>query len=437
MAWGKFLRSMVRRGPFDPRHYLVHPSRANGKHSYQCRPSNTSSTASHIWGPPLPNAAKVDTQLDTHLFALYFLVTETLATFLWLSIAAHCLRGTRVPFLSLPMRFVVGCLYCVVKLALLEYAFHASLYFHISFMVAIIYLVLSTLAWGWHRGPLWFLYYMNPPRLFQPFSIHGCIQHIVYLVFQCIASPTTTTARPPPTPRPSQHTASSPSRSGTPSSAVSTPLNVHMMGHFLHVPLRLDIWNSTLTEHWRQAILYYGDDCRHRRLSPDMSATEARLLVAMDANGLLLHFYLTPPDATTVHALSRMAADGGAAVTVLELVLRYHNHSSSTRSTTHMQFQKLPYVYYATNPISSARLTRMQRTAVVHLLQRLNVNPAIGCDHISPVRPHRRWKCSHAIPLRMLQCSNFLTLPLTKAASRPRRSSHHAMSSADLESILG
>ncbi|ETV73270.1 hypothetical protein H257_11811 [Aphanomyces astaci] len=438
MSWVKFFRSMIRRGPFDPRHHIGPPSPAYLKQ--QCHALSQSSHAGAVWGPPQPKAARADGEVDTHLFMLYFLITETTATFLWLSIAAHCLHGSRVPFLSLPMRFVIGGAYCIVKLALLEYAFHASLYFHISFMVAAVYMVLSTVAWGWHRGPLWFLYYMKPPRLFQPFSFRGCIQHVVYLLFQCVASPASSiTSNSLPTqsemnPRPSTCVLPGLAKHKVATATTATTLTVHVLGNpRLHIPLRMDIWNSTLTEHWRQALLDYGDDRRHRRLTRDRSAIEARLLVAIDSTGLVVSFYLMAPDATTVHALSSSPLSSAKAspeptraicednvvattvVSVLELVLRYHNHSSSTRSTTDMQFQKTPYIYYATNPISSPRLTPMQRSALIQLLQRLNVNMAIG----------------HEIGLRMLQCPNFLTLAPTKAATGSR---HHRRS--NLSSLL-
>ncbi|CAK4191815.1 unnamed protein product [Aphanomyces euteiches] len=343
----KLFRHMIRRGPFDPRHYL---HAAQFKFMNAC---DSSCGSLPPWGPP--HEAYHD-DVDTQLFAIYFLFSETLATCLWFSIAAHCLRGTRIPFLTPQMRYIVGLFYAVVKIALIHYGFQASIYLHMSMVWTVVCCFFLSLAWGWHRGPLWFLFYMKPPRLFQPFTLPSFLQHVGYLILQGVSS----TSHHPPSIVMTTH------------STNPTDMQLQLF-HKLHVPLSLDIWNATLVEHWRQSVLDFGDEPSHRVLCADGFATEARLLFAMQSNGLLVAIYLMTPDATTVHALMEAGDD----VNIFELVLRYHNHSSAFRSTS-MQFQKTPVVYFADNPISSRHMTPAQRHAITCMLQRLNINMSIG-----------------------------------------------------------
>ncbi|KAF0696697.1 Aste57867_12551 [Aphanomyces stellatus] len=390
----KFFRPIVRRGPFDHRHMAL----ANAcDASSSSTPPHHHHHPFHSWGPPQPHTSPDSYDVDTQLFAIYFLVSETLATYLWFSIAAHCLQGTRIPFLTPTMRYTIGIFYAVLKMALLHYAFHSSLYFHITCVLTLSCLVLASIAMGWHRGPFWFLFYMKPPRLFQPFSLSWFCRHVVYLCMQGLSKSSSS----PDTLLPTDPT---------------DPAAVQLqLLHKFNVPLSIDMWNSTLIEHWRQSVMDYGDESYNRAPILDGSGVEARLLFAMQSNGLLVSFFLMTPSATLVHSLVQPN------VSVFELVLRYHVHSSAMRSPS-PQYQKTPLVYFASNPISSPSLSPAQKTAITNLLQRLNVNTAIG----------------HDVRLRLLQCANFLSLPLVASHRRPSSATRRASAlSSSLDSAFG
>lgn len=71
------------------------------------------------YGPPDDReAAGID--LDLRLFSVYFLVAESLATFVGYRITQHCLRGCRVWFLSPSARMWIGFFYCSLKISLVR-----------------------------------------------------------------------------------------------------------------------------------------------------------------------------------------------------------------------------------------------------------------------------------------------------------------------------
>ena len=57
---------------------------------------------------------------DLRLFSCYFVVAESLATFLGYRIAQHCIRGCRVYFLSPSQRMWIGFVYCWLKIRLVR-----------------------------------------------------------------------------------------------------------------------------------------------------------------------------------------------------------------------------------------------------------------------------------------------------------------------------
>ena len=57
---------------------------------------------------------------DLRLFSCYFVVAESLATFVGYRIAQHCIRGCRVYFLSPSQRLWIGFVYCWLKIRLVR-----------------------------------------------------------------------------------------------------------------------------------------------------------------------------------------------------------------------------------------------------------------------------------------------------------------------------
>ncbi|OQS00705.1 hypothetical protein THRCLA_05887 [Thraustotheca clavata] len=336
-------------------------------------PFDAPSPSRHPWGPPSPSFN--DESMDMELFSIYFVITETLATFLWFAIANHCLEGTRVPFLSPAMRCCIGIIYAAAKLYLLQYAFRQTFYLHMTIVVTIICFGLAAIAFVWHRGPFWFFFFVKPLRVFQPYySINSFVQHIRYVVLQGLV----------PVPMPMDTTTPSSLVQGTlPSSSVQGTLSK------LHVHVDIQSWNGAMIEHWRVAILDYGLDQRTTR--DDLPYYETRLLFAMQADGLLISFYLMPPTPSLVLDLYTACNQNN----IYEIVLRYLRSSSSSVLST-------PLMYYADNPISSGKSTIAQRAAIKDVLQRFNVNCAIGND----------------IPVRLLKCNNFINAGIPKATKR-------------------
>lgn len=79
----------------------------------------------HLYGPPddRVRAAPADLSrfaFDYELFSLYFLVAESLSTYVGYRITQHCLRGCRVTFLSPASRMLIGVLYCSMKIKLVR-----------------------------------------------------------------------------------------------------------------------------------------------------------------------------------------------------------------------------------------------------------------------------------------------------------------------------
>ncbi|OQS01394.1 hypothetical protein ACHHYP_01076 [Achlya hypogyna] len=334
-------RVIIRRGPFaDGGPALLHP-----------------------WGPPRDEAEPIDLEL----FSIYFLVTETVATYLWFSIAAHCLEGTRLPaFFSPWTRYIIGFAYAGVKLSLLQYAFQSSIYYHVTLVCTIVYLVLAAVAGVWRRGPMWPLFYGRPLRVFEPYSLATFVQHIGYVVLQGLVSV--------PQPRDEQ----------------PPPPSIQLQLSKLRMHVDVNVWNGTMVEHWRLALLSYG--LQRRTTRDNLPYYETRLLFAMQDDGLLISFYLLPPVPSILLDLH------AAGHNVYELVLRYLKCSSSTAVSS-------PLMYYADNPIASAKTSPAQRVAINDLLRRLNVNTHIGSD----------------IPLRLLKCQNFIAAGTPTATKRRSR----------------
>lgn len=75
------------------------------------------------YGPPddlLRAPLGISPVIDMRLFSLYFLVAETLATYVGYRITQHCLRGCRVRFLSPTSRMWIGITYCWLKINLVK-----------------------------------------------------------------------------------------------------------------------------------------------------------------------------------------------------------------------------------------------------------------------------------------------------------------------------
>jgi hypothetical protein len=77
----------------------------------------------HLYGPPddrMRSPRDASRALDYELFSIYFLIAESLSTYVGYRITQHCLRGCRVTFLSPTTRLLIGVLYCSMKIKIVR-----------------------------------------------------------------------------------------------------------------------------------------------------------------------------------------------------------------------------------------------------------------------------------------------------------------------------
>ncbi len=75
----------------------------------------------HFYGPPdvLSGMDHIH-EFDSRMFAFYFLITESLATYMGYRIAQHCLRGRGLWVLSPTVRVWIILAYCFLKIRLVR-----------------------------------------------------------------------------------------------------------------------------------------------------------------------------------------------------------------------------------------------------------------------------------------------------------------------------
>ncbi|RLN83238.1 hypothetical protein BBJ28_00017079 [Nothophytophthora sp. Chile5] len=395
----------------------------------------------HSYGPP-DDAARSLAQLDMRLFSFYFLMAETLATFVGYRIAQHCLRGCRLYFLSPTQRMWIGVFYCWLKIKLvpvcdvllysradktcdlrsafvtkralaslqIDYAFHDTIYYKLSLLIMVVYFVYALLAFGFHFGPLQFLFFDYIPRSKMTQSLIFklallCKQVSVRLEFYVLQQ---LVCLPPLETRDSSAMTASPIASHPlePPTAASGPAasGFSRVSSFFgrEVDVKIELWNRSMCQQWALALSATGRTTAGRRrdhqedvAAAAMDAFECRFLFVMQQDGLLLGFFLTSPTAT----LMAKFRDGQAVP--FELVLRYHCSVRSALASTQ------PVFLYAESPRLVGRASMAQKSAVLQLLSQLNAAHGHAVD----------------VPLRSLRCKNFVAAGVGQVVKKKPRNS--------------
>ncbi|KAG7399207.1 hypothetical protein PHYBOEH_009373 [Phytophthora boehmeriae] len=361
-----------------------------------------------FYGPPVDSASSLE--LDMRLFSAYFLVAESLATFVGYRIAQHCLRGCHLSFLSASQRMWIGVFYCWFKIKLIDYAFHGSVYYTMSLLIMVVYFVYAMLAFGFHFGPLQFLFFDCIPRskmtqslIYKTALLCKEVSKRVefYVLQQLICGPPLET-------RDRDAMTSSPiasyplQRRHATSSCTSSPVSISRVTSFFgrEVDVNIELWNSSMCQQWAMTLSGTGrsNATRVRRNEdiPVMAATdvfECRYLFVMQQDGLLLGFFMTNPTAT----LMVKFRDGQAVP--FELMLRYQCSSRSKLPSTQ------PLFMYAESPRLVGRPSPAQKDAVYRLLCQLNAAHGHSVD----------------VPLRALRCKNFVDAGVGQVVKRKAR----------------
>ncbi|CEG42651.1 uncharacterized protein PHALS_12908 [Plasmopara halstedii] len=326
----------------------------------------------NAYGPPTDLVHSMD--LDLRLFSSYFIVVDPLATFVGYRIAQHCLRGCRVSFLSPSQRMWIGFFYCLFKLRLIDYAFHGTTYYMLSLVIMVVYFVYALLAFGFHFGPLQFLFFDYIPRNKMTQSVIYKMAQLCkqvsariefYILQQLICSPPLETR----------------DRDAMTSSAIATHpqdttsvrsdriTGFSRVTSFFgrEVEVNIELWNSSMCQQWAMALSTtarsHASRVRRKHLNTVAFSDcvfESRYMFVMQHDGLLLGFFVTTPTAT----LMTKFKDGKAVP--FELLLRFN--CTSRRALVTM----VPHFLYAESPKLVGKKTVAQSQAVYRLLLQLN-----------------------------------------------------------------
>ncbi|ETN24580.1 hypothetical protein PPTG_00835 [Phytophthora nicotianae INRA-310] len=357
----------------------------------------------HSYGPPVDSVRSLE--LDLRLFSAYFLVAESLATFVGYRIAQHCIRGCRVYFLSPSQRMWIGFFYCWLKIRLIDYAFHGTAYYTMSLLIMVVYFVYALLAFGFHFGPLQFLFFDYIPRSKMTKSLiykmallcKEVSARIEFYVLQQLI------CRPPLETR---------DRNAMTSSPFATHPLEHQTSHKAagfsrvtsffgrEVDVNIELWNSSMCQQWAMTLSSAARSTASRVRSKcgdstvlTNSAFECRFMFVMQHDGLLLGFFMTTPTATLMVKFK----DGKAMP--FELLLRFNCSSRSAVSTTS------PIFLYAESPKLVGRATVAQKNAVYRLLLQLNSVHGNTAD----------------VPLRALRTKNFVDAGVGQVVKKKSR----------------
>ncbi|KAG6956372.1 hypothetical protein JG687_00010642 [Phytophthora cactorum] len=351
-----------------------------------------SSAWAHSYGSPVDSARSFE--MDLRLFSAYFLVAESLATFVGYRIAQHCLRGCRVYFLSPSQRMWIGFFYCWLKIRLIDYAFHGTAYYTLSLLIMVVYFVYALLAFGFHFGPLQFLFFDYMPRSKMTQSLiykmallcKEVSARIEFYVLQQLI------CRPPLETRDRNAMTSSPiathplePQTSCSHKAVGFSRVTSFFGR--EVDVNIELWNSSMCQQWAMTLssAARSNASRVRSKCADAviladSVFECRFMFVMQHDGLLLGFFMTTPTAT----LMAKFKDGKAMP--FELLQRFNCSARSAIATTS------PIFLYAESPKLVGRATVAQKNAVYRLLLQLNSAHGNTAD----------------VPLRALRAKNFV-----------------------------
>ncbi|KAI9993858.1 hypothetical protein PInf_016379 [Phytophthora infestans] len=346
-------------------------------------------------------------ELDLRLFSAYFLVAEPLATFVGYRIAQHCLRGCRVYFLSPSQRMWIGFFYCWLKIRLIDYAFHGTAYYTMSLLIMVVYFVYALLAFGFHFGPLQFLFFDYIPRSKMTQSLiykmallcKEVSARIEFYVLQQLI------CRPPLEMRDRNAMTSSPiaTRPLEPLTSCShKAVDFSRVTSFFgrEVDVSIELWNSSMCQQWAMTLSSAARSNASRVRSKYGDATaltdssfECRFMFVMQHDGLLLGFFMTTPTAT----LMAKFKDGKAMP--FELVQRFNCSCRPVIATT------APIFLYAESAKLVGRATVAQKNAVYRLLLQLNSVHGNTAD----------------VSLRALRAKNFVDAGVGQVVKRKSR----------------
>jgi hypothetical protein len=357
------------------------------------------------YGPPDDSARSME--LDLRLFSVYFVLAETLATFVGYRIAQHCLRGCRVSFLSPSQRMWIGFFYCWLKIRLIDYAFHGTTYYVVTLLIMVLYFVYALLAFGFHSGPLQFLFFDCIPRSKMTQSLIYKMALLCkkvskraefYVLQQLICRPPLETRDRDAMTSSTIVTHPLEPQDAAPSETIGLSRVTSFFGR--EVDINIEVWNSSMCQQWALALssAARSSASRVRSKCEDVAAAsasvfECRFMFVMQHDGLLLGFFMTTPTAT----LMTKFKDGKAAP--FELLQRFHCSSRSAVGTTQ------PLFLYAESPRLVGRATPAQKSAVFRLLQQLNSAHGNTVD----------------VPLRALRGKNFVDAGVGQVVKKKAR----------------
>ncbi|KAG1691434.1 hypothetical protein DVH05_026924 [Phytophthora capsici] len=364
---------------------------------------------SHLYGPP--NDSTRSMELDMRLFSAYFLVAEPLATFVGYRIAQHCIRGCRVFFLSPSQRMWIGFFYCWFKIRLIDYAFHGTVYYTMSLVIMVVYFVYALLAFGFHFGPLQFLFFDYIPRSKMTQSViykmallcKEVSKRIEFYVLQQLI------CRPPLETRDRDAMTSSTivthplEPQDAESSCSHKTVGLSRVTSFFgrEVDVSIELWNRSMCQQWAIALSSAArsnasrvrSNCAKPVALVD-SVFECRFMFVMQQDGLLLGFFMTTPTATQMSKFK----DGKAMP--FELLQRFNCSSRSALSITE------PLFLYAESPRLVGRASLAQKNAVYRLLLQLNSAHGNTAD----------------VSLRALRAKNFVDAGVSQVVKKKARS---------------
>jgi hypothetical protein len=250
----------------------------------------------HAYGPP-DDSAELALEIDLRLFSVYFLVAESLSTFVGYRIAQHCLRGCRVWFLSPTARMWIGAFYCALKISLIDYAFRGSAYFNCTLVIMIWYAVYAVMALGFHFGPLQFLFFDYIPKSEMTRSVYHRLVFLCkqvssrfefYVLQRWLTLPPVLDGGDTVLPSASLVTDLSPSSIASPPPTGFS----RVLGFFGRVvDVNISQWNLSVCGQWAPALVAAGRSAAARPESL-VAAFEARFVFMMQHDGLLLGFFL-------------------------------------------------------------------------------------------------------------------------------------------------
>lgn len=235
----------------------------------------------------------------------------------------------------------------------------------------VVYFVYALLAFGFHFGPLQFLFFDNMPRQKMTQSLiykmallckQASIRIEFYLLQQLICGPPLET-------RDRDAMTSSPITTHPPDATSVHSTQVTRVTSFFgrEVEVNIELWNSSMCQQWA-LVLSSTARTRASRVGPECldafactdRVFESRFTFLMQHDGLLLGFFMTSPTAT----LMTKFKDGKAMP--LELLLRFHCNSRVAMATV------APVFLYAESPKLVGKKTAAQKQAIYSLLLQLN-----------------------------------------------------------------